>query len=149
MGDSPPHQTIAGKNILFLDGECAFCQRSAQILHKFDRQGRLYFSTLQGETAQYLPKKWRTLADLSGNATGTAILAEAMGSQSTRYWRGSDAILRSLRLVGGIVSLAWVFHFIPRPLRDGIYRWIAQRRHQLSGKTCPIPSKTFRDKLLP
>lgn len=142
-----PHE----KHILFLDGECVICQRSARLLHKWDRVGEVYFSTLQGKTAAMLPAEWKRLTDERGRPAGTAVLVENAGRSDERRWRSADAILRSLRLTQSILSVFWVIHIIPRFIKDGGYRFIARNRHRLSwGKrSCPLPDQDFKDKFLP
>jgi hypothetical protein len=89
-----PHE----KHILFLDGECVICQRSARLLHKWDRVGEVYFSTLQGKTAAMLPAEWKRLTDERGRPAGTAVLVENAGRSDERRWRSADAIFDSRRV---------------------------------------------------
>lgn len=41
-----------GKNIVFFDGTCGFCQWSVQFIYKYDRKERFFFAPLQGSTAK-------------------------------------------------------------------------------------------------
>ncbi len=139
------------KHILFLDGKCLFCQRSARLLNKWDRSGNIYFTTLQGETASMLPDDWKSLTDEQGRPAGTAVLVENADRHDERRWRSADAILRSFRLTGSVFSIFWIFHFVPRSIKNGIYRFIARNRHRLTwGKrSCPLPDQDFKNKILP
>lgn len=139
------------KNILFLDGECLFCQRTAKILYGIDRHKQLHFSSLQGQTAATLPDEWRELEDQQGNPTGNLALIEDLASSDEKRWRGADAVFRSLYLVGGIWKAAWVFHHLPYPVKNHLYQLIAKNRHRFSGgkKACELPSEDFSDRFVP
>lgn len=140
--------------ILYLDGDCVVCQKSARWLHKRDKRGRLHFAPLQGETArQNLPAEWLTLEDDDGTSTGAAVLAEKGKNglaNNTRHWRGPDAILRSLYLLGWPWKILWPLHWLPRFLKDAGYNLIARNRHRLGGgKECELPSAAFQKQTLP
>ena len=143
--------TTPTQHILFLDGECLFCQRSARMLHKFDHKKNLYFSTLQGETAAMLPDDWKILTDVRGRAAGTAVLIENAEQPDERRWQSADAILRSLKLTGSLMRVFWTFHYIPGWLKNEIYHFIARNRHRLTfgQQTCPLPDQDFKDRFLP
>ena len=53
----------------------------------------------------------------------------------------SGAILRVLLRLGGVWRLAAVGHLVPRPLRDGLYRWVARNRYRWFGRrqACFVP----------
>ncbi|MGB0992294.1 MAG: thiol-disulfide oxidoreductase DCC family protein [Akkermansiaceae bacterium] len=142
---------MSKKHILFLDGDCVFCQTSAQRLHRLDQQKHIYFSTLQGETASSLPDDWRVLETADGTATGAAVLAEDVGENTPHYWRAADAMLRSFYLAGGVLKCLWLFHWLPLRLRDSLYHWLSEHRHLLTpaGAQCPIPNETFKKQILP
>ncbi len=151
MATKPQDNLAAVMHVLFLDGDCVFCQRSAVILHRIDRHDRLFFTTLQGETAQQLPEEWRRISNPQGGASGTAVLAENFGSTNVRFWRGADAPLRSLRIIGGMWSAFWLLSYCPKPIKDWVYQIIARNRHRLSGKnkTCTLPDEEFKARMLP
>lgn len=148
MSDPKPAQP---HHILFLDGECLFCQQSAQLLYRWDRSRQIYFAPLQGETAQALPEDWKRLTDSHGNATGTAVFAENFGTPDARYWRGADAPLRSLKVSGGVCKVFWLLSYTPRPIKDWVYQSIARNRHRLLRKkgVCAIPDELFKARMLP
>jgi len=65
------------------------------------------------------------------------------------YTRSSGA-LRVLRHLGGAWSLLYVFWIIPRPVRDGIYDWIARHRYRWFGKqdSCWLPRPEWKERFL-
>jgi len=142
---------LAEKHILFLDGDCLFCQRTARLLHRWDRTKKIHFSTLQGATASILPSDWKNTVDAQGQPTGAAVLVECAGQANERRWRSADAILRSLLLTKSFWAVCWLFHYTPGFLKHGLYNLIARNRHRLrwGKKTCPLPSQAFKDQSLP
>lgn len=141
----------SGIHILFLDGECLLCRRTAYLLHRLDRSKKIRFSTLQGETAEMLPPEWRTLTDDDGIPSGNVILAECTENDEARYWEGANAILRALKLSESWVSPCWIFYYLPETIKNALYRMIARKRHELrcANSTCPAPTQSFKDASLP
>ena len=139
------------RHILFLDGDCVFCQKSAVLLHRIDQRERLYFAPLQGETAKALPASWRQLKDEKERSTGAAVLTEAWATDQQIHWRGADAILRAIYLAGGIGVILWPLYWLPSWIKSPFYRFLARHRHRLTfgKKDCVIPDAHFRDHLLP
>ena len=139
------------QNVLFLDGDCVFCQRSAIFLHHLDKRGALYFAPLQGTTAEILPELWRTTVDAKQKAAGAAVLTEFIHSAKPIHWRGVDAILRSLYLAGGIGIVFWPLHWLPKWIKWPCYNFIARHRHCLtsSNAKCSLPTDSFRKHMLP
>jgi predicted DCC family thiol-disulfide oxidoreductase YuxK len=126
--------------IVFYDGHCGLCNRVVRWLVRIDKQGKLHYAPLEGQTAKRLLPRlpqdldaivyWREgkpLVDTS-SAIGT-ILAEMDWP-----WRGLRAIL-------------WV----PQRIRDWAYRGVAGRRYRLFGKyeSCPVPEAAIRGRFLP
>lgn len=127
--------------VLFFDGECAFCSASVRQVARLDKIGKVEFAPLQGKLAAEM--------GLSGNAADTGgtlvLLREADGRIFTR----SDALIELARVLGGFWKLATVVRFIPRSLRDLAYRWIADHRYLLMGKsaTCALLDPELRKRL--
>ena len=140
-----------GRNILFLDGDCLFCRRSARLLHRWNRRNNLFFATLQGETAAMLPADRVSLTDARGRPAGAAVLMEHAGCPDQRCWSGADAVLRAFYLTGGIRSALWLLHYTPRFLKSGMYHLIARNRHHIARTRgiCPLPEQDFKDQFMP
>ncbi len=138
-------------HILFLDGECMLCQHTSHFIHHLDHNKCIYFSPIQGKTAQILPPEWRSLSGPNGDPSGNVILAEYTKGGQHVYWHGADAMLRVLLLTKGVMSPLWIFYYTPSVLKNLVYRQIAKNRHRLSSKmnNCPIPPQSFQDVLLP
>jgi predicted DCC family thiol-disulfide oxidoreductase YuxK len=127
--------------VLFFDGECAFCSASVRRVARIDKRGQVEFAPLQGKLASEMG-----LAGYAADSGGTLVLLrEADGSVFTR----SDALLELARVLGGFWKLATVVRCIPRVLRDAAYRWIADHRYLLMGKSasCALPDPELRKRL--
>lgn len=138
-------------HVIFLDGDCVFCQNSATLLHRLDHRKQLYFAPLQGETANILPASWRDLKDEKGRASGALVLIENWKHDHPIHWQGFDAVLRSLYLARGIFVIFWPLHWLPEWLKSQTYQFVARQRHRLTfgKKNCPLPDEHFRKHLLP
>ncbi len=118
--------------LLLYDGVCGLCDRTVQFFLARDRDQRLFYAPLQGETAAALRAAHPEIPD----ALETLVFLEG---GEIHLW--SDAVLRALRhlprwrLLG---ALLW----IPRFVRDPVYRGIARHRYRIWGRydACPIPS---------
>lgn len=118
--------------IVVFDGQCLLCNGWVQFLLRHDRRGRFRFASIQGEAGG------RMLADAGLRVEGLQTLLLVDGDRS---WQHTDAILRVLHGLGWPWRLAWVAWLIPRPLRDGLYRWLARNRYRWFGRSaqCMVP----------
>lgn len=135
------------KHILFIDGDCSFCQHSTRALMSIDSKNVLYFSSLTGDTAKPLPEAWK-ITKINDKSTGAVVLLEQQPDKE-KHWRGADAILRSLYLTGGPLAALWPLHYIPNFIKDTIYNLISQHRLKLVSTTCPVPTHEQQKKFLP
>ena len=62
----------------------------------------------------------------------------------------STAALRILRQLRGLWSWLYVGMVVPRPLRDGVYRFVARHRYQWFGHrdACMLPTPALRQRFL-
>ena len=119
--------------VLFYDGDCAFCRRSVRRVARWDRRGRVFFASLQGELARH-----HGLSHYADEADGSlVVLREADGMGFTR----SDAVLELARALGGCWRVFTLLRFVPQSLRDAAYRWLARHRHRFADRSasCAVP----------
>jgi predicted DCC family thiol-disulfide oxidoreductase YuxK len=110
--------------VLFFDGDCAFCSRSVRIVARHDTRRCVWFAPLQGKLAAE-----KGLSGMAAETGGTMVLLrEGDGALFTR----SDAMIELAGALGGIWHLARLAVLVPRPLRDAVYQWIADRRARLA-----------------
>lgn len=140
---TPADETATSdRPILCFDGVCGLCNATIDFLLRRDRDERILFAPLQGETAQ------RLLPDPRDRQLDTVVLIEPNG----RVSKYSGAIARTLsylpqpwRLLGGLL---WV---VPPPIRNLGYRIVAGNRYRWFGQkeTCRMPTPAERARLLP
>lgn len=127
--------------IVYFDGVCGFCNKSVDFLLRHDKQGRLKFSPLQGETAaRVLPIGLRE--DLQ-----TMVV-----TKNGKTYRRSEAALQAAKeLPWPWSTAAKLALWVPGFLRNGVYGLIARYRYRLFGKlpTCRLPSADERARFLP
>ena len=122
------------------DGDCLLCNRSVHFLAAEDASDTLRFLKLQSPYGQEMMKR-------AGEISLDSMLLEADGKLLSR----ADGALRILDALGGHWRvLAFLGRCIPRPLRNGIYDFIAARRIAWFGKAdaCSLPSDAVRARLL-
>jgi predicted DCC family thiol-disulfide oxidoreductase YuxK len=136
-----PREVAAdGGPIVFFDGVCALCDGFVRFVVARDAARRFRFAPLQGTTFQ-------ELAVAAPRDLSTIVLADGSGLHDR-----SAAVLRvlvSLPAPWGILGrlLLWV----PRPLADAAYRFVAAHRYRWFGRHeyCAIPSPGDRLRFLP
>ena len=136
-----------GHHVLFVDGECSFCQHSARVVMSLDDAKVIHFSSLQGETAKVLPEEWR-ITRVGDDMVGAIVLLEQQTDSENKQWRGADAILRVLYLMGGGLSILWLLHWIPNFIKDPVYNWISRHRLKIVSKQCPLPTPEQQQRFL-
>ena len=127
--------------VLFFDGDCAFCSKSVRQVVKFDKHQRVSFAPLQGKLAAEMG-----FARHAAESGGTMVLLrESDGKVFTR----SDALIELARALGGGWRIFTLARFIPRPLRDWVYRWVADHRYLFMGKAdaCSLPDPELLKRL--
>lgn len=137
----------ARETIVFFDGYCGLCSEVVDFLIVRDRERKLRYSPLQGETAKTL------LTESEREDLDTMILVRRGGDlDAIQKLKKSDAALASLQDMGGFYgALASAGLIFPRFLRDSVYGLIAKNRYRIFGKreTCRLPSPEERALFLP
>jgi predicted DCC family thiol-disulfide oxidoreductase YuxK len=125
--------------VVYFDGYCNVCNRFIDFLIRRDRRHILKFAPLQGTTARA-----RLPAGLV-NEVSTMVMQED-GAISVE----SAAAIKAIASLGGVYSWTRIFLLVPRFLRDGAYRWVANHRYQLFGRrsTCRLPTAEERAQFL-
>ncbi|MCW5947614.1 MAG: thiol-disulfide oxidoreductase DCC family protein [Fimbriimonadales bacterium] len=123
--------------IVLFDGECNLCNRTVQFIIKRDPKARFRFGALQWAASRSL------LGDPAPNSTVVLI-------ENDRVYRESAATLRICRHLRFPWPLLSIFIFVPRPIRDAIYRWIANNRYRWFGKRneCMAPTAELAHRFL-
>ena len=135
------------QKIVLYDGVCGLCNRLVQFLIVRDKNDRLLFAALQSDfAAKVLLRHGIDPKDLD-----TVQLIENYNETNERVFGKSDAVARSLIELGGFWKLLGsISTFIPRFIRDRLYRLVARSRYRIFGKyeTCMLPGPEQRSKFL-
>lgn len=128
--------------LLLFDGVCGLCDRFVQWAIARDPNSNLVFAPLQGETAAAL----RLVHPEIPEHLDTLVFIE-----DGKVFMYSAAVLNACRHLRGPWPYAAVFLWVPRPLRDLVYKLVARNRYSIWGKSesCRVPSDAELAKFLP
>ncbi len=98
-----------------------------------DKHQRVAFAPLQGKLAAE-----KGFSKFAAAENGTMVL---LRESDGKFFTRSDALIELARVLGGWWRVTTLARFIPKPLRDVVYGWIANNRYRLMGKsdTCSQP----------
>jgi predicted DCC family thiol-disulfide oxidoreductase YuxK len=136
--------TSASAIILF-DGVCNLCHGVVQFIIRHDAAGRFRFAALQSPAGQALLAA-HGCATQAALADPDSVVLLANG----RVYTHSAAVLRIAHLLGGGWRLAAAGWLLPRPWRDGLYRFVARHRYRWFGRqeACWLPTPALRARFL-
>lgn len=129
------------KWVLFFDGDCAFCSKSVRQVVKFDPHGRVAFAPLQGKLAGE-----KGLTKYASEKGGTMVL---LREPDGKLFTHSDGWIELAQALGGWWRVLTITRFIPKPLRDLVYRCVADNRYRFMGKSdsCSLPDPVLLARL--
>ncbi len=129
---------LKNKSIIVFDGVCNLCNGAVNFIIQHDRDAVFIFVPLQSACGQRLSEKHGIKTDSIQLIKNNKVYAE------------SDAVLEILKDLSGIWPVCRFFKWIPKKIRDGLYRVIAKNRYKIFGKkdVCMVPDpeilKRFR-----
>lgn len=127
--------------IILFDGVCNLCNSSVQKVIKNDSKNIFKFASLQSGFGQ----RFLNENQLNSEEFDSIILID--GNQ---FYTSSDAALRIGKELKGIYKISSFLLWIPKFIRDGVYRIISKNRYRWFGKqnSCWIPTKELQDKFI-
>jgi predicted DCC family thiol-disulfide oxidoreductase YuxK len=127
--------------IIIFDGVCNLCNNAVNFIIKRDASNQFVFAPMQSPAAQGLIAKY----DAQNVGIDTFLLIK----NGQCFYR-SDAAIEITKDLSGFWHLCRIFKFVPRPIRDGVYRLIAKNRYRIFGKRkqCMIPTDKLKNKFL-
>ena len=127
--------------IILFDGVCNFCNRTINIILKYDDQAYFQFAASQSSAAMGIMQAF----NLDEKAISSVILIE-----QEKVFTKTDAVIQIANRLSGWPKLFRVLKFIPKPIRDFAYDLIAKNRYALFGKkdNCMIPDASIRHRFL-
>jgi predicted DCC family thiol-disulfide oxidoreductase YuxK len=128
-------------SIVLFDGLCNLCNGAVDFIIRRDPSGEFCFCPLQSQTASHF---------LSGRLIPEEVRDAIILVEGGHCYVRSTAWLRIARRLSGFWPLLYVFIIIPRPVRDGVYNWIARHRYRWFGKrsVCRVPLAETKDRFL-
>jgi len=131
----------ASGGIVLFDGTCGFCEGSVRFIARRDPAGYFRFAPSQWPQAQAALQGY----GLTSEAARSLVLIE-----SGRVYLRSTASLRIAARLTAPWRYARVLLWVPRPIRDAVYRVIAVVRHRLAGQSnaCELPPPELRGRML-
>ena len=130
---------MCSMKIILFDGVCNLCNSSVQFIIKHDPNAHFSFASQQSEMGKKLIAKYH-LEDYD-----SLILI----ANKSAYLH-SDAILEIAKELDGGLKFLYIFRFIPKSIRDTIYKLIAKYRYTIFGKkeSCMLPSNETESRFL-
>jgi predicted DCC family thiol-disulfide oxidoreductase YuxK len=127
--------------IVFYDGDCGLCARSVQFVLRHDKRHIFRFAALQGETA----------AALIGPPVGKPDAWSFVLLDESGVYDRSTGALKILQHVKWGWFLPTLGMWVPRFIRDGVYRGVAKVRYRVWGHAdrCPLPTKSQMSRFMP
>lgn len=129
--------------MVLFDGVCNLCNGTVQFILRHDPQGQFRFASQQSEAGQRLLAR-------HGISASNALADSVVVIEGDRVWLESDAALHILHRLGRGWGVLYLLRWLPKPLRDAVYRWVARHRYRIFGKreACPMPSAEFAGRFL-
>ena len=136
----------ASQTLVLYDGVCGLCNWLVAFLIRHDGRDQFRFAPLQCESARTLLQRHGLI---SADFDTVVVLADFQLA-SERPLTRSDAAIWCVGRLGGIWTFIAISKLIPLPLREALYRLIAQDRYRVFGKyeVCPLPRPEDRHKFL-
>ena len=127
--------------VILFDGVCNLCDRWVHRVIRHDRAAQFRFAALQSPVGRRLMQEH----GLDPDDLGTMVLIDG----DTAYQR-SDAAVRIARRLGGGWRLLSLVGWLPRPLRDPFYNFVASNRYRWFGRkdACLVPSDELAERFL-
>ncbi len=126
--------------IILYDGLCVLCSGWMRFVLTRDRDRLFRFTPIQSPYGRALALALEINPD--DPDTNAVVMHGAA-------WRRSDA---ALQVVSALPGLGWVcaLRFVPRPVRDNVYRRIARNRYRLFGRhtVCDLGDGGFADRVV-
>lgn len=140
-GEQEPRIGAAGgPGLILYDGDCVLCSSWFRFVAQRDDERRLLFTPIQSDFG-------RTVALRLGidpvNPQSNAVILDG------KAYLFSDSALAALSVLP-YWKWIWALHFVPRVLRDPLYRVIARHRYRWFGRhdRCDLGGAQYRDRVI-
>jgi len=127
--------------LLLFDGYCNFCNAWVRLIIRRDTTKKILFAPLQSSVGRKLLEE----NQIDVNYTDSLVFFEEEG-----FSVSSTAALRIFSNLDGWERHLKILTFLPLPLRDAVYHFIAKYRYKWFGRSeqCMIPTPEMRERFL-
>jgi predicted DCC family thiol-disulfide oxidoreductase YuxK len=127
--------------LILFDGVCNLCTHSVQFVIQRDAKQQFRFASIQSDLGQKVLQQY----GLSTTKINTVVLLN-----NNQIYTHSTAALHIAQHLGGLWQLASLALWIPAPLRDMVYTFVAQNRYRWFGKqeSCWLPTPELKNRFL-
>jgi predicted DCC family thiol-disulfide oxidoreductase YuxK len=127
--------------IILFDGICNFCNRTINIILKYDKDAYFQFAASQSQSGINILQQYK----LDQKASASVILID-----NEKVYTKTDAVIQIATHLKGWPRLFSFIKFIPRPIRDFAYDLIAKNRYALFGEraSCRIPDASIQHRFV-
>jgi predicted DCC family thiol-disulfide oxidoreductase YuxK len=134
-----PHATPS--QILLFDGVCNLCTEAVQYVLRWERDPVIIFASLQSEIGQQLLTQY----NLSTTDFNSLVFID-----NGHAYTQSDGALRLAKYFKKPWCWLYFFRFVPRFIRNFVYKTVADYRYQWFGKqdVCMMPTPDLRKRFL-
>lgn len=128
-------------SVIVFDAQCVLCSANARFVLRHDRRGHFRLASMQSEAGAALYRRFGI--DPADPETMIVVTGDTA-------LRDSDAVIAVWRELGWPWRALAVAAWVPRPLRDAVYRWVARHRYRLFGRReiCWAPEPGQRERIL-
>ncbi len=132
---------MSAPQVVLFDGVCNLCHGSVQFIIARDPRQRFAFASLQSPAGQAL---------LAAHGLPPDKLDSVLLLRDGRAYQKSTAALEITRQLRGGWPLLYVFRWVPRPVRDAVYEWVARHRYRWFGRqeACWVPTPALKARFL-
>jgi predicted DCC family thiol-disulfide oxidoreductase YuxK len=131
IGPNNPGGRDSPNGLILFDGVCVLCAGGCRFVNRRDRRGYFRYVPIQLSEGRPLAEQLGIDPD---RPASFAFIANGHG------YVKSEAVLRIARELPGW-RWTWMFHFVPRAVRDAIYDLVARNRYRWFGRReqCQLP----------
>ena len=115
--------------IILFDGVCNFCNRTINIILKYDKDAYFQFAPSQSNAAMGIMQQF----SLEQQAITSVILID-----NEKVYTKTDAVIQIATHLNGWPKIFRFIKLIPKPIRNFGYELIANNRYRLFGKKALI-----------
>ena len=132
---------IKNKSIILFDGVCNLCNTAVNFILRHDKKERFLFASLQSDAGKEILLHYPS----KKNNLNSVLLIE-----NGNIYDKSTAALLILKHLKSSLRLLTIFKYLPLPIRDRLYDFIANHRYQWFGKqkTCMLPTPELSKRFL-